>query len=99
MTVYRSCGKIRKGNVSYMGGAEMQFNFMIGGFAVLFSWAVGLLVVYLVIYLAVKHAINNAQSLRELRDEIRALRFSVPPRDPTSGSPYGPGPGGPGNWK
>jgi hypothetical protein len=57
---------------------------------VLLFWGVGLLVMYAVIYLAVKHAINNAQTLRELRDELRALRMSGPPHHPPSG-PSGPG--------
>ncbi|WP_286894071.1 hypothetical protein [Thermobacillus sp.] len=65
---------------------------------VLLFWLIGLLVLYTVIYLAVKHALNNAQSLRELRDEIRALRMSSPPHGPTSGPPYGPSDTDRGNW-
>jgi hypothetical protein len=72
----------------------MTWHFIFGNFFVLFFWAIGLLVMYTVIYLAVKHALNNAQSLRELRDEIRALRMSGSPYGPPSGDPYGPGTGG-----
>ena len=78
----------------------MGMPILLGSVASLMLWAIGLLIMYLVIYLAVKHAINNAQSLRELRDEIRALRSSVPPYGPASRPPSGSwGAGGPGDWK
>ena len=68
----------------------MGVHFLLGGVVSLMLWAIGLLIVYMVIYLAVKHAINNAQSLRELRDEIRAHRMSGTTYNPPSG-PSGPG--------
>jgi len=60
-----------------MGGVQHQVEW--GGlFAVLF-WLIGLFILYKTIYWAVKHAINDSRALRELRDEIRALRSSGPP--------------------
>lgn len=90
-------GVVRLGRMIFhfrvVNTAGMQF--LWGGLvSVLLFWLIGLLVAYLVIYLAVKHALDNSRSLRELREEIRALRMSGPPRDPASGSPYGPGTGG-----
>lgn len=90
MTVLPSRGKIRKNDDDCGWWRTLRFQFVWGSFFALFFWAVGLLVMYMVIYLAVKHAINNAQTLRELREEIRALRMSGSPRNPDFG-PAGPG--------
>lgn len=54
-----------------------------------------LFVLYKVIYLAVKHALNDSKALRELSEEIRAIRSSGPPAGPHIGPHSGPSSGTP----
>jgi|GEM_PF-660582 hypothetical protein len=74
---------------------EMHAQFMWGNLVgLLVFWLFVLFILYKVIYLAVKHALNDSKQLHELREEIRSLRSSGPPSGPAAGSPYGPDSGG-----